>query len=187
MSNPQKISNGLRLALDFGPLMGFFLAFRFGGLLAATAALIALTLLSLAYIYLREKRLAVMPLVSGVAVTVFGGMTLILQDELFIKMKPTLVNLLFAAILLGGLYFGRPLMKLLFESAFQLTDAGWRKLSLRWGLYFIFLAGLNEIIWRNFTTEFWVNFKVFGMLTLTLAFTLGQIPLIKKYWVEEKR
>ncbi len=146
--------------------------------------MIACTLLSLAITYAMEKRVAVMPLVSGIAVTLLGGLTLFLHDETFIKIKPTLVNLLFAAILLGGLYFGKPMLKYLLSDALQLTDEGWRKLSLRWGLFFIFLAVLNECIWRNFPTDFWVNFKVFGMFTLTMLFTLSQIPLIKKYWVE---
>lgn len=175
----------LRLALDFGPLLGFFLAYRLAGLVAATGALVAMTLLSLAIIYVYEKRLALMPLVSGIAVTVFGGLTLFLRDETFIKIKPTLVNLLFAAVLLVGVACKKPMLKFLLSDAFLLTEDGWRKLSLRWGLFFIFLAGLNEYIWRHFPTEFWVSFKVFGMLTLTMIFTLSQIPLIKKYWVEK--
>jgi intracellular septation protein len=185
LENDGKMDKRLRLALDFGPLLGFFLGFRAYGLLAGTAALIALTLLSLAIIYAVEKRMALMPLLSGMAVTVFGGLTLFLHDERFIKIKPTLINLLFAAILLIGLYYKKPMMKFLLQDAFRMTDEGWKKLSFRWGLFFIFLAALNECIWRNFPTEFWVSFKVFGMLTLTMAFTLSQIPLIKKYWVEE--
>lgn len=176
----------LKLALDLGPLLVFFLAYRMAGLLAATAALIVFTLVSLAITYYYEKKVAVMPLVSAIAVTVFGGMTLILHDELFIKMKPTIVNLLFAAILLGGLYFKKPMLKYLLAEAISLTETGWNKLSRNWGLYFIFLAALNEVIWRNFSTDFWVNFKVFGMFTCTLLFTASQIPLMKKEWVEEK-
>ena len=174
----------LRLTLDFGPLLAFFLAYRFAGLLAATAALIVFTLLSLAVTYAKEKQIAVMPLASGVVVTVLGGLTLYLHDETFIKIKPTLINLLFAAILLGGLCFGKSLFKYVLGHAFSLQEKGWRILSLRWGLFFIFLAALNEIIWRNFPTDFWVNFKVFGMFTLTMLFTISQIPLIKKYWME---
>lgn len=176
----------VKLALDLGPLAVFFLAYRFSGLLAATAALIAFTMLSLSITYALERRIAMMPLVSGIAVAVLGGMTLYLKDELFIKMKPTFVNLLFAAILLVGLYFRKPMLKYVLEDAMKLTDEGWRKFSLHWGLYFVFLAVLNEIIWRNFSTDFWVNFKVFGMFTLTLLFTASQIPLLKKYWIEEK-
>lgn len=176
----------LKFALDMGPLLVFFLAYRMADLLTATAALIVFTLVSLAITYAYEKKIAVMPLVSAIAVTVFGGMTLILNNELFIKMKPTIVNLLFAAILLGGLYFKKPMLKYLLAEAISLTEIGWNKLSRNWGLYFIFLAVLNEIIWRNFSTDFWVNFKVFGMFTCTLLFTACQIPLMKKYWVEEE-
>lgn len=174
----------LRFVLDMGPLLVFFLTYRYAGLLAATAALIAFTAVSLMVTYMLEKKIAVMPLVSGIAVTIFGGLTLLLQDELFIKMKPTLVNLLFAAILLGGAAFRKPLLKYLLGEAMQLEDKGWMLLSIRWGLFFLFLAALNEVIWRNFSTDFWVNFKVFGMLTCTIMFTASQIPLVKRYWVE---
>lgn len=177
----------LRLALDLGPLLVFFLAYKALGLLAATAALIVFTAISLAVTYILEKKIAIMPLVSGIAVTVFGGMTLLLQDELFIKMKPTLVNLLFASILLAGAYFKKPMLKYLLGEAMQLTEKGWMVLSIRWGLFFMFLAALNEFIWRNFSTDFWVNFKVFGMFTCTMIFTFSQIPLIKKYWVEPEK
>ena len=175
----------VKLVLDLGPLLVFFLAYKFSGLLAATGALIAFTLLSLAYTYAKEKRLAVMPLVSAIAVTIFGSMTLILQDELFIKMKPTFVNLLFATILLVGVWRKRPLLKYLLGEAMELKEEGWMKLSRNWGLYFIFLAALNEVIWRNFDTDFWVSFKVFGMFTCTMLFTFSQIPLMKKYWIEK--
>lgn len=178
------MNSKIRLSLDFGPLLVFFVAYRFAGLAAATAALIAFTLAALAITYALEKRLAVMPLVSGVAVTIFGGMTLLLNDELFIKMKPTFVNLLFAATLLGGLACKKPLLKYVLGEAMQMKDEGWRKLSLRWGVFFVFLAALNEFIWRHFSTDFWVSFKVFGMFTLTLLFTASQVPLIKKYWIE---
>lgn len=175
----------LRLFLDFGPLAGFFLAYRLGGVLAATATLMALTIVTLAVTYMLEKRIALMPLVSGVMVAVMGGLTLYLQDEFFIKIKPTLMNLLFATALLGGVMSDKPLVKYVLGHAMQLEEEGWRKLSVRWGVFFIFLAGLNELIWRNFSTDFWVNFKVFGMFTLTLAFTALQLPLVKRYWVAE--
>lgn len=177
----------LRLILDFGPLFAFFIAYRLGGLLAATVTLIAVTLLSLSVTYFAEKRIAVMPLVSGIVVTLMGGLTLWLHDETFIKIKPTLVNLGFAIFLLGGLAFGRPMLKYLLSDALQLSDTGWRKLSLRWGIFFLFLAGLNELIWRSTSTDFWVNFKVFGMFSLTMLFTLSQIPLMKKYWIEPEK
>jgi intracellular septation protein len=181
------MNSKLRLALDLGPLLVFFVAYRTSGLLAATAALIVFTAISLLVTYIMEKKIAMMPLVSGIAVTIFGGMTLFLQDELFIKMKPTIVNMLFASILLGGVYFKKPLLKYLLGEAMQLEEKGWMILSMRWGFYFMFLAALNEFIWRNFSTDFWVNFKVFGMFTCTIIFTMSQIPLIKKYWVEPEK
>ncbi len=175
----------LRFALDMGPLLVFFLAYRFAGLMAATVALIAFTVLSLAITYALEKRISPMPLVSGIAVAVFGGITLWLNDETFIKIKPTLVNLLFAAILLGGVFFKKPMLKYVLESAVSLKEEGWLLLSKRWGFFFVFLACLNEVIWRNFPTDFWVSFKVFGMFTCTILFTLSQLPLMKKYMVED--
>lgn len=174
-----------KLALDLGPLLVFFIAYRTKGLLAATAAIIVATLVSLAVTYHKERRLAPMPLISGIAITVLGVLTLLLQDEVFIKMKPTLVNSLFSITLLIGLYVNKPLLKYLLQDAMSITEEGWRKLSLRWGIYFLFLACLNEFIWRNFSTDFWVDFKVFGMFSLTMIFTLCQIPLIKKHWVEK--
>lgn len=171
----------LKMLLDIAPLAVFFIAYRFAGVFAATAAIMVSTLLSLAITYCYEKKISIMPLVSGLVITVFGTLTLILHDDVFIKMKPTLVNLIFASLLLGGLYFKKSLLKYVLESALVLSEEGWRILSLRWGLFFIFLAGLNEFIWRNFSTDFWVNFKVFGMFSLTIIFTFLQVPLIKKY------
>ena len=181
------MSSATRFFLDFSPLLAFFLAYRFAGLLAATAMLIGLTLISLAVTYIFEKRIATMPLISGIAVTLLGGLTLFLHDETFIKIKPTLVNLLFASILLGGLCFRKSLFRHVLGHAMQLTEEGWRKLSLRWGIFFVFLAGVNEFVWRNFPTDFWVNFKVFGMFTMTVLFTLAQVPLIKRHWIEEDK
>lgn len=175
------MNSKLKMLLDIGPLAVFFLAYRFSGVFAATAAIMVSTVISLAITYWIEKKIAVMPLVSGIIISVFGTLTLVLHDEMFIKMKPTLVNLIFASILLGGVYFKKSLLKYVLGSALSLGDAGWRILSLRWGMFFIFLAGLNEFIWRNFSTDFWVNFKVFGMFTLTILFTISQMPLIKKH------
>lgn len=178
------VNHKLKLLLDIGPLAIFFLAFKLSGVFAATAAIMGACLISLIVTYYIERKIAIMPLVSGVVIAAFGTLTLILRDETFIKMKPTMVNLIFASILLGGLYFKKPLLKYVLESALELSDEGWRILSLRWGLFFMFLAVLNEFIWRNFPTDFWVNFKVFGMLTLTMLFTALQIPLINKHGKE---
>ncbi len=171
----------LKTALDLAPLAIFLLVFKWQGLLPATAALIGTTLLSLAVTYALTRSLALLPLITGVLVSVFGGLTLVLQDERFIKMKPTAVNLLFGVVLLAGVGFKKPLLKPLMGYALSLSERGWLLLSLRWGLFFIALAVLNEAIWRNFSTEFWVNFKVFGMLTLTLVFTLAQVPLVQRH------
>jgi intracellular septation protein len=118
---------------------------------------------------------------TAVLVVVFGGLTFWFGDAHFIKMKPTIINLLFAGVLLGGLLTGRPLLKLLFGEAFNLTEEGWRKLTLRWMVFFVVMAVLNEIVWRNFSEAAWVNFKVFGILPLTLIFAMSQIGLIKRY------
>jgi intracellular septation protein len=122
-----------------------------------------------------------MPVVTAIVVVVFGGATLILQDEQFIKIKPTIVYVLFGSVLLGGLAFGKPLLGVVFDSVFNLTEEGWRKLSMRWALFFLALAVLNEIVWRNFSEAAWVNFKVFGILPLTLVFAMAQIGLIKRH------
>jgi len=171
-----------KLILDFAPLGVFFVAFRVGGVMIATAALIVATLISIGITYAVDKKIALAPLISGVLVTVMGGISLALHDEQFIKMKPTLVNMVFAMVLLIGAYgYKRGLLRHVLDMAFQLTDAGWRTLSARWGYFFLFLAGLNEFIWRNFSTDFWVNFKVFGMFTLTIAFAISQYKLMEIY------
>lgn len=178
----------IKFLIDFGPLALFFVGFKLHGLMWATAMLIIGTIISLGVSYAREKKVAMMPLVSGILVTVMGVLTLALNDDTFIKMKPTLVNTMFAAILLVGVFgMKRGLMRYVLEMAFKLTEEGWLKLSTRWGFFFLFLALLNEVIWRNFSTSFWVNFKVFGMLTISLAFTFAQLPLIKKHLIEEKK
>lgn len=177
-----------KLLLDFGPLALFFVGYRSGDLMLATALLVGATMLSLAYTYLTEKKIHNAPLVSGILVAVFGGLTIALNDELFIKMKPTIVNTLFAVTLIGGaMIWKKGLLKFVFEMAFTLTDHAWRILSLRWGIFFLFLAVLNEVIWRNFSTDFWVDFKVFGMMSCTIAFTLTQIPFIQKHTVDEQQ
>jgi intracellular septation protein len=176
----------LKLALELGPLGVFFFANARLGLFWATGLFMAATIVALVASWSLTRRLAIMPLVTGVVVFVFGGLTLFLQDETFIKMKPTIVNALFGATLLGGLFFGRSLLGYVFDSVFRLDDEGWRKLTLRWGIFFFVLAVLNEVIWRNFSTDFWVTFKVFGILPLTVAFTLSQMPLVQRHALPEK-
>ena len=125
-----------------------------------------------------------MPFVSGVVVLVFGSLSIYLQDDTFIKMKPTIVNTLFGVVLLGGLLFGKSLLGYVFNAAFQLDAAGWRKLTFRWGIFFLFLAVINEVVWRNFSNDAWVNFKVWGTMPITILFTLTQMPLIMRHTVE---
>jgi intracellular septation protein len=126
-------------------------------------------------------RVTAVPMVTAVLVVVFGGLTFYLDDPSFIKLKPTIINLLFSGALVVGLATGRPLLKLLLGEAFQLSEQGWRKLTVRWALFFFALAILNEIVWRNFSESAWVNFKVFGIVPLTILFAMAQIPLIKRY------
>ncbi|WP_430911845.1 septation protein A [Methylobacterium sp. sgz302541] len=179
-----------KLALELGPLVLFFLgnaySERFGvapeqKLFVATGLFVAATVAALAVHYALVRRLPIMPLVSGAVVVVFGGLTLLLQDKTFIMVKPTIVNSLFGAVLLGGLAFGKPLLSVVLDSVFTLTDEGWRKLTFRWGLFFFVLAGLNELVWRTQTEDFWVNFKVFGIMPLTVLFALAQTPLLSRY------
>jgi len=187
----------LKLAIEAGPLVVFFLVngrkglpeFRHlwlpagaepmvgQALFEATGAFMITTIIALVAGWTLERKLPVMPLVSGIFVLLFGGLTLYLADETFIKLKPTLVNCLFAAILFGGLLFGKPLLKPLFGAAVQLTDRGWRLLTIRWAVFFVVLAVLNEIVWRGFSTDFWVSFKLFGIMPLTFLFAAAQTPL----------
>jgi intracellular septation protein len=179
---PRALSSRTKLILDFAPLAVFFAGYRWGDLMTATSGLLVATMLCLAIIYAVERKVALAPLITGGVVLVFGVLTLWLNDERFIKIKPTLINSLFALILLIGVYgFKRGLLNHVLGLAVQMTDVGWLTLSRRWGFFFLFLAGLNEVIWRNFPTDFWVDFKVFGMFTLTMAFAVSQYRLIQKY------
>ncbi len=177
----RRLNPFLKLGLELGPLVVFFIANQRAGIFAATGIFIGATLLSLAIHYALVHKLPIMPLVSGVVVVVFGGLTLALQDEAFIKLKPTIVNTMFGLVLLGGLYFRKPLLAIVLDSMFALTDEGWRKLTLRWALFFFVLAIMNEIVWRTQTTDFWVSFKVFGIMPLTVAFALAQTPLLMRH------
>jgi len=189
----------LKFALELGPLVVFFFANNradaiaaafpalgaLGGpLFVATALFMAATVVALAVSWAMTRTLPIMPIVSGAVVVVFGTLTLWLQDEVFIKMKPTIVNGLFAAVLLGGLAFGKPLLGYVFDQAFKLDQEGWRKLTLRWGLFFVVLAILNEVVWRTTSTDFWVAFKVWATMPITMAFMLAQFPLLKRHALE---
>jgi len=176
----------LKLALELGPLAVFFVMNARADIFWATGSFMVATLIALSVSLALTRRLPIMPLITGIVVVVFGSLTLYLHDETFIKMKPTIVNTLFGAVLLGGLVFGKALLGYVFDSVFHLTDEGWRKLTLRWGLFFLLLAVLNEVIWRMFPTDVWVNFKVFGIMPLTFLFTLSQLPLINRTTIEQK-
>ncbi|MCK8781342.1 septation protein A [Rhizobium sp. NTR19] len=198
-SKEEKQHPGLKMALEIGPLLVFFfgnlrgewLVGKFpalsaigGPLLVATALFMVATVISLVISKIVFKHLPVMPFVSGVVVLVFGSLSIWLQDDTFIKMKPTIVNTLFGVVLLGGMLFGKSLLGYVFNAAFQLDSEGWKKLTLRWGVFFLFLALLNEVVWRNFSDAFWVNFKVWGTMPITIAFTLAQMPLIMRHTVQ---
>jgi intracellular septation protein len=174
----------LKLALDFGPLVLFFYANSRYDIFVATGTFMIAVLVALAISYVMTRHLPIMPVVTAIIVVVFGGLTLFLHDATFIKVKPTIIYALFGAVLLGGLFFGKPLLATVLDSMFELTDEGWRKLTLRWALFFFALAILNEIVWRNTSTNVWVDFKVFGVTPLTFLFGALQVPLLKKYAVE---
>ena len=174
----------LKLVLDLGPLILFFFANSRYGIFAATATFMVAVVAALIVSYVMIRRLPIMPVVTAIIVLVFGGLTLFLHDATFIKVKPTIIYALFGAVLLGGLYFNKPLLGIVFDSLFNLTDEGWRKLTWRWALFFFVLAVLNEIVWRSTSTNVWVDFKVFGVVPLTFAFAALQAPLLKKYAAE---
>ncbi|MBO9195631.1 septation protein A [Rhizobium sp. 16-449-1b] len=188
----------LKLALELGPLLIFFfanlrgpwlvekfpaLASLGGPLFVATALFMAATIISLVISKVVLRHLPIMPFVSGIVVLIFGSLSIYLQDETFIKMKPTIINSLFGLTLLGGLLFGKSLLGYVFNAAFQLDAEGWRKLTIRWGVFFLFLAVLNEVVWRNFSDDTWVAFKVWGTMPITILFTLAQMPLIMKHTI----
>jgi intracellular septation protein len=188
----------LKLALEIGPLLIFFFAnlrgpwlvatfpslSALGGpIFVATALFMVATVVSLLVSKLVLGHLPIMPFISGIVVLIFGALGIYLQNETFIKMKPTIVNALFGFALLGGLAFGKSLLGYVFNAAFQLDAEGWRKLTIRWGIFFLFLAALNEAVWRNFSDDFWIAFKVWGTMPITIIFTMAQMPLILKHTV----
>ena len=197
----REVSPLLKFVLEMGPLVVFFFANARGEQLAglfptladlggpifiATALFMVATVLALGTSYALTRTLPIMPLVSGIVVIAFGALTLWLQNDLFIKLKPTIINTGFGLILLGGLLFGRSLLQPVFGAAFQMDAEGWRKLTFRWGVFFLALALLNEVIWRTQTTDFWVAFKVWGMMPITVIFTMSQMPLIMRHALPEE-
>ena len=181
----------LRILVEVGPLVLFFLVnsrwdkffpeSELENIYAATAVFMVAIVVSLSVSWFTEHRMPIMPLVTAFFVLVFGGLTLFLQDELFIKLKPTIVNGLFALILFGGLLAKRSLLKPLLDTAIDLTDEGWRIFTLRWAFFFVFLAIVNEFVWRTFSTDTWVSFKVFGTMPITFVFLVTQAPLLQRH------
>jgi intracellular septation protein len=187
MAEKKRLNPVLKLVLDIGPLVLFFATNAKFGIYAATGTFMAAILIALAVSYAMTRHLAVMPLVTAVILLLFGGLTLILHDDQFIKLKPTIIYVLFGGTLVGGLVFGKPLLGMVFDSVFQLQEEGWRKLTWRWAFFFFALAILNEIVWRTQTTDFWVSFKLFGVVPLTFLFAALQVPLLTKYSTEKSK
>lgn len=186
MTEKTQLNPFLKLTLDIGPLVLFFAVNARFGIFAATGAFMAAVLIALAVAYAKTRRIEVMPLVTAIIVFIFGGLTLVLHNDTFIKLKPTIIYLLFGGTLIGGLLFGKSFLGILFDSVFDLTEEGWRKLTWRWALFFFALAVLNEIVWRNFSTDVWVSFKLFGVVPLTFLFGAAQYPLLMKHSAEKK-
>jgi intracellular septation protein len=207
MTEKPQMNPMLKLALDLGPLLLFFFANsrpalfepwiaplipeavatgERAGIFVATAVFMVAIVAALLISYVMTRRLPMMPLVTAVIVVVFGGLTLFLQNETFIKLKPTIIYLLFAVTLFGGMLFRKPLLAMVFDQMFNLSDEGWRKLTIRWALFFLAMAVLNEIVWRTQSTDTWVTFKVFGVMPLTFIFAALQYPILTKYAVEPK-
>lgn len=177
----KRLHPGLKFALELGPLILFFIVNHQYGIFAATGVLMAGVVVTLAVSWIKLRHLPTMPLVTAGMVLAFGSLTFFLQDETFIKIKVTVLYSLFGSALIGALRFDKLLLPIVFDSAIHIDDAGWRKLTWRWGLFFFFLAGLNEVVWRMASTDAWVNFKVFGILPLTLVFALSQTPLLLRH------
>ena len=173
-----------KLATELGPLIVFFVVNAKFHLFVATAAFMVAIVAAMIASYVVTRHVPVMALVTGIVVLVFGTLTLVLHDETFIKVKPTIIYGLFALVLGGGLLFGRSFIAIMFDQMFNLTPRGWRILTMRWTLFFLAMALLNETIWRTQSTDFWVAFKVFGAIPLTMGFAVSQMPLIKRYHLE---
>tara|TARA_B110000438_G_scaffold266999_1_gene281474 strand:+ start:6318 stop:6866 length:549 start_codon:yes stop_codon:yes gene_type:complete len=174
----------IKFVADFGPLLIFFIIYfnNENDLKLAIPPFIIATLIALVVIYFLEKRIPMVPLMSGILISFFGGLTLYFDNKIFFYMKPTIINILFASILFFGKYFTqKPLLKIFFQNSLNLEDDGWTKLNYRWIIFFLFIALLNEIVWRTQTEIFWVNFKVWGLLPISFLFAISQVPLINKY------
>ena len=176
----------MKQLFEFFPLVIFFVVYYKSDkdlYLSITAVIIA-TLISLVALYIKERKISTMMLVSTIILIVFGGLSIFLKNDIFFKMKPTIINALFAIILIGSTFFNKPVLKMLLNSSMKLTDQGWSLMNKLWSGFFIFLALLNEIVWRTQTTDVWVNFKVFGIIGITIVFTFVQIPILKRHFID---
>ena len=179
----------VKFLTDFGPLLIFFIIYYRGGknLIIAIPPLIVATLVAVLVVYFLEKKIPYIPLMGAILISIFGGLTIFFKNPIFIYIKPTIINILFAIGLLAGkVIFNKNFLKLFFKGSLKLEDIGWNKLMYRWVFFFILLAILNEIIWRTQSEETWINFKVWGILALTFIFTASQIPLIQRYKKNEE-
>lgn len=176
----------LKPSVEYGPILVFFAAYYLGDLFTATTAIMVTTAIALVVSYIYERRIPMMPLMTAVIIGVFGGLTLWLKDETFIKMKPTIIQALFGLILLGGLAAGKLFLKSVMGSVWQMNDPAWRSLTLRFAGYFFAMAAINELVWRTQSTDFWVNFKVFGIMGLTFFFILSQMKFIQANVIEDQ-
>ncbi|MGU3495029.1 septation protein A [Xanthobacteraceae bacterium A53D] len=176
-----KMSMGVKFALELGPLVLFFASNAYAGIFVATGIFMAATIVALGLMWVLARKIAIMPLVSAILVAVFGAATLIWQDDHFIKLKPTILNAMFGVLLLGGLVFRKPLLPYVFDGAVRLTPEGWRLLTIRWAVFFLVMAVLNEVVWRNMSTDAWMNVKTFGYLPLTFIFAMAQAPLMARF------
>ena len=176
----------VKLMVEMGPLVAFFIGNYVGGIFWGTGIFMVATIMALAVSWTLTRKFAMVPLISAIFVGFFGALTLYLHSDLFIKVKVTLINALFSAILLGGVAFGRNYLKVVMGEAMKLPEGAWRTLAIRWGWFFAFLAALNEIVWRNVSTDMWVNFKVFGLLPLSLVFAIVNAPYMAKHLIEDE-
>lgn len=184
MDTKAQLNPFVKLALDFGPLILFFIVNGRAGIFWATGLFMAAVLVSILISYVLIKRFPVMTVVTAVIVVVFGTLTIVLHNDIFVKMKTTIIYLLFAGVLAAGLILRKPFLEIAFDSVFKLTDEGWRKLTIRWIAFFVVMAIVNEAVWRTQSTDFWVAFKTFGFMPLTFGFALWQFPLLQKYAVK---